>query len=150
MTGQIFSVIDTIHVPETTTEIQLRHNLVIDSTFIIKGLDNVPLDYVLDALKGVVSFPSSKKEPRTLVVRYNHFSNLLPLQVGPKWLQLPLVDSLINKNILPTETSSSLPPIIQNTDALYTAGTVYRTASVSPITGSEFTGGLRMQIQGNL
>ena len=40
--------------------------------------------------------------------------------------------------------------IFQNADALYTAGTVYRTASVSPITGSEFTGGLRMQIQGAL
>ena len=54
MTGQILSVIDTIHVSETTTEIQLRHNLIIDSTFIINGLDNVPIDYVLDALKGVV------------------------------------------------------------------------------------------------
>ena len=150
MAGQILSVIDTIHVPATATEIQLRHNLIIDSTFIVNGLDNVPFEYVLDAVQGVVILPSSKKEPRTLVVRYNHFSNLLPLQVGPKWLQLPLVDSLINKNNLPIETSSSSTPIIQNTDALFTAGTVYRTASVSPITGSEFTGGLRMQIQGNL
>ena len=97
MTGQILSVIDTIHVPEATTEIQLGHNLIIDSTFIINGLDNVPFDYVLDAVQGVVSLPSSKKESRTLVIRYNHFSNLLPLQVGPKWLQLPLVDlSLIH------------------------------------------------------
>jgi len=108
LTGQILSVIDTIHVPATATEIQLRHNLIIDSTFIVNGLDNVPFDYVLDAAQGVVSLPSSKKEPRTLVVRYNHFSNLLPLQVGPKWLQLPLVDSLINKNNLPIET-----PLVQ-------------------------------------
>ena len=121
MAGQILSVIDTIHVPATATEIQLRHNLIIDSTFIIYGLDNVPFDYGLDALKGVVSLPSSIKDPRTMVVRYNHFSNLLPLQVGPNWLQLPLVDSLINKIILPTEISSSLTPIIQNTDALFTA-----------------------------
>ena len=150
LAGQILSVIDTIHVPATATEIQLRHNLIIDSTFIVNGLDNVPFDYVLDAAQGVVSLPSSKKEPRTLVVRYNHFSDLLPLRVGPKWLQLPLVDSLIYKNNLPIETSSSSTPIIQNTDPLFTAGTVYRTARVSPITGSEFTGGLRMQIQGNL
>ena len=113
LTGQILSVIDTIHVPEATTEIQLGHNLIIDSTFIINGLDNVPFDYVLDAVQGVVSLPSSKKESRTLVIRYNHFSNLLPLQVGPKWLQLPLVDSLMNKNILPTETSSSLTPLFK-------------------------------------
>ena len=135
LAGQILSVIDTIHVPATATEIQLRHNLIIDSTFIVYGLDNVPFEYVLDQVQGVVTLPSSKKEPRTLVVRYNHFSNLLPLQVGPKWLQLPLVDSLINKNNLPIKTSSSSTPIIQNTDALFTAGTVYRTASVSPITG---------------
>ena len=126
MTGQILSVIDTIHVPDTTTEIQLGHNLIIDSTFMINGLDNVPFDYVLDAAQGVVSLPSSKKEPRTLVVRYNHFSDLLPLRVGPKWLQLPLVDSLLNKNNLPIETSSNSTPIIQNSDALFTAGTVYR------------------------
>ena len=78
MAGQILSVIDTIHVPATATEIQLRHNLIIDSTFIVNGLDNVPFDYVLDAAQGVVSLPSSKKEPRTLVVRYNHLSNILP------------------------------------------------------------------------
>jgi len=55
LTGQILSVIDTIHVQATATEIQLRHNLIIDSTFIIYGLDNVPFDYVLDAVQGVVS-----------------------------------------------------------------------------------------------
>ena len=150
LAGQILSVIDTIQVPEIATEIQLRHKFIIDSTFIVNGLDNVPFDYALDAVQGVVSLPSSQKEPRTLVVRYNYFSSPLPLQVGPKWLQLPLVDSLINKNNLPIETSPSSTPGIQNTDALFTAGTVYRTASVSPITGSEFTGGLRMQIQGTL
>ena len=90
LAGQKLSVIDTIHVPATATEIQLRHNLIIDSTFIVNGLDNVPFDYVLDAAQGVVSLPSSKKEPRTLVVRYNHFSDLLPLRVGPKWMQLQL------------------------------------------------------------
>ena len=76
LAGQILSVIDTIHVPATATKIQLRHNLIIDSTFIVYGLDNVPLEYVLDAVQGVVILPSSKKEPITLVVRYNHFSNL--------------------------------------------------------------------------
>ena len=150
MTGQIFSVIDTIHVPATATEIQLRHNLIIDSTFIVNGLDNVPFDYGLDAVQGMLSLPRSKKDPKTLVVRYNHFYSSLPLKVGPKWLDLPLVDSLINKNNFPVKTFSSSTPNIQNTDALYTAGTVYRTASVSPVTGSEFTGGLRMQIQGAL
>ena len=150
LAGQILSVIDTIQVPEIATEIQLRHKFIIDSTFIVNGLDNVPFDYALDAVQGVVSLPSSQKEPRTLVVRYNYFSSPLPLQVGPKWLQLPLVDSLINKNNLPIETPPSSTLDIQNTDALFTAGTVYRTASVSPITGSEFTGGLRMQIQGAL
>ena len=147
LTGQILTVIDTIHVPETATEIQLRHNLIIDSTFIVNGLDNVPFDYALDAVKGMLSLPRSQKDPRTLVVKYNHFYSSLPLQVGPKWLDLPLVDSLINKNNFPGKTLSSSVPNIQNTDALYTAGTVYRTASLSPITGSEFTGGLRMQIQ---
>jgi len=149
-TGQILSVIDTIHVPAIATKIQLRHNLIIDSTFIVNSLDNVPFDYALDAVRGMISLSSSQKEPRTLVVRYNHFSSPLPFQVGPKWLQLPLLDSLINQNNLSLETSPSSTPGIQNTDALYTAGTVYRTASVSPIIGSEFTGGLRMQIQGSL
>jgi len=148
--GQILSVIDTIYVPATAKKIQLRHNLIIDSTFIVNGLDNVPFDYALDAVQGMLSLPKSKKDPRTLVVRYNHFYSSLPLQVGPKWLDLPLVDSLINKNNFPVKTFSSSTPNIQNIDALYTAGTVYRTASVSPITGSEFTGGLRMQIQGAL
>ena len=86
MTGQILTVIDTIHVPETATEIQLRHNLIIDSTFIVNGLDNVPFDYSLDALQGMLSLPRSQKESRTLVVKYNHFYSSLPLQVGPKWL----------------------------------------------------------------
>ena len=70
MTGQILTVIDTIHVPATATEIQLRHNLIIDSTFIVNGLDNVPFDYGLDAVQGMLSLPRSKKDPKTLVVRY--------------------------------------------------------------------------------
>ena len=97
LTGQILTVIDTIHVPATATEIQLRHNLIIDSTFIINGLDNVPFNYALDAVQGMLSLPRSQKDPRTLVVKYNHFYSSLPLQVGPKWLDLPLLDlSLIH------------------------------------------------------
>ena len=67
-TGQILSVIDTIHVPAIATKIQLRHNLIIDSTFIVNSLDNVPFDYALDAVRGMISLSSSQKEPGTLVV----------------------------------------------------------------------------------
>ena len=61
LTGQILTVIDTIHVPDTATQIQLRHNLIIDSTFIVNGLDNVPFDYALDAVQGMLSLPRSQK-----------------------------------------------------------------------------------------
>lgn len=76
---------------------------------------------------------------------------IFPNVYGPLYLHFPRMDSLLikeNKNdsTLMKKRSS------QNdwNDQVLSTGSVYRSFSVSPLGGSEFTGGLRMQIQGQL
>ncbi len=75
----------------------------------------------------------------------------LPNVYGPLYLHFPRMDSLI---IAEKEDNSTLlkkrPSQNYTNDQVLSTGSVYRSFSVSPLGGSDFTGGLRMQIQGQL
>ncbi len=78
--------------------------------------------------------------------------NEIPQVVGPMYMLFPHIDSLIN-----VANGQDLEPqsiLFNNTDPskdiLLSTGSVFRAVSVSPLGGAELTGGLRMQLQGQL
>ncbi len=76
----------------------------------------------------------------------------IPQVVGPMFLQLPMLDSLKDKIVMEGEAETNVKiesPKNSFNDVLST-GTIYRSISISPLAGSDMTGGLRMQLQGRL
>ena len=83
-----------------------------------------------------------------IVISYDYLTNGLPLSVGPTWRSLPELD-LENIEIL----SKKERPYSGNSDSesnIYSSGSIFRQLSVSPLGGSDFTGGLQMQLNGKL
>lgn len=75
-----------------------------------------------------------------------------PQVIGPMFLQLPKLDSLKNNIIFDGEAETIVKigsPMNSSNDVIST-GTIYRSISISPLSGSDMTGGLRMQLQGRL
>ena len=75
-----------------------------------------------------------------------------PQVVGPMFLQLPHLDSLESHLVVQGEAETivkSGSPKNSSNDVIST-GTIYRSISISPFAGSDMTGGLRMQLQGQL
>ena len=87
----------------------------------------------------------------SLISKKDTTQNIFPNVYGPLYLQFPKMNSLI---IADKENDSTLmkkrPSQNYTNDQALSTGSVYRSFSVSPLGGSEFTGGLRMQIQGQL
>ena len=74
---------------------------------------------------------------------------IFPNVYGPLYLHFPKMDSLLIVEEDTTIIKKQLPPNYRN-DHVLSTGSVYRSFAISPLGGSEFTGGLRMQIQGQL
>ncbi len=83
---------------------------------------------------------------------YNYFNQPLPIKIGPFYESLPKLDSLLvisrdSSNVV----SISHKRVIQDEiSSLATTGTVYRNLTLSPLGGSDFSGGLQLQLQGKL
>lgn len=70
---------------------------------------------------------------------------------GPLFTRLPALDSLKDSTAIPfKKTTSEIPYKSNSNDAMIATGSVYRTLILSPKGSSEFSGGLQMQIQGQL
>ncbi len=76
----------------------------------------------------------------------------IPQAVGPMFMLLPMLDSL-NGNLAKegdAETIARIDSPENSYSDVLTTGTIYRSISISPLAGSDMTGGLRMQLQGTL
>ena len=101
----------------------------------------------------ITGFLHGQSEPHSdsLVVVKDVSQIVLPRVYGPLYLHFPQMDSLL---IAEKDEESILfhnrPSKNNYNDQVLSTGSVYRSFSVSPLGGSEMTGGLRMQIQGQL
>ena len=148
--GQIISTLDTINVLPYSSEIKLQHNLIIDTTFSILKQDTDSIEYSLDPINGLFFIDNQKKRIQSIIVKYDYYSIPLPTKIGPKWIDLPLVDSLIINHDLSNNIELTSYPIAKEKESIYSSGTVFRNLNISPRGGSEFSGGFQMQIQGSL
>ena len=150
MKGQIISTLDTIYVPAYPSEIKLQHNLIIDTTFSIINKDIDSIKFSLDPINGLFYATNQKKTSKPIIVRYDYYAIPLPINIGPKWKNFPLLDSLIIDHNKSKDIELSSYPILKEKESIYSSGTFFRNLDISPKGGSEFSGGFQMQIQGSL
>ena len=86
----------------------------------------------------------------SLVDEQDAVKQIFPNVYGPLYLHFPRMDSLIiiekdDSTLIKKQASKNY-----TNDQVLSTGSVYRSFSISPLGGSEFTSGLRMQIQGQL
>ena len=148
--GQIISTIDTINVLPSSLGIKLQQRLIIDSSFVILNPDLDSIDYSLDPINGLLFINNQKEGKQSIIVRYDYYSISLPTKIGPKWLKLPIIDSLMLDKDLSDNNKIEPYPIVREKESIYSSGTFFRNLNISPKGGSEFSGGFQMQIQGSL
>lgn len=106
-------------------------------------------DYSIDPLVGRIVLHTTEPDSSQHICTYSYLSPALPLTVGPRYLTLPLLTELTREpdviSILPQQ-----PMAAASRDELYTAGSIYRSVELSPFGGTDFSGGLRLQLQGRL
>ena len=124
-------------------------------SFILPATVNVYIDgkWVkpdsLEPIKGMVYWKNQLNTPTKAVISYRTLNTGLPIKVGPKWIQLPLLDSLAWQK--PTDDFSDKSLVKHNVESdLFSSGTIHRQLNVSPFGGSDFSGGMRIQLNGKL
>ena len=136
--GQVAQAIDTLSFSTNAKVISLSRGFVISSSF--DGPSSVML---IDPISGIVQVQDSVEAP--IIVQYEYLLNPLPNRVGPLW---PILTNATKtpSNLIHTKDGSHL-----NSDSdVFTSGSIYRQLTVNPLGGNEFTGGLQLQLNGQL
>ena len=143
--SQVSSSIDTIGSINDNRNIQLDNQFIIESTLVIKNNDGFIKPNKIDPIKGIIHLHDSTKVDG-LIISYSYLSKPLPSVIGPKWKNLQTLNSVIvnagENSVIEKEESRGLK--------LNPVGSMYRKISISPIGGSEFSGGMQMQFNGKL
>ena len=118
-----------------------------ESVKIISSDLNSVLDSI-DYINGILYWNHNHEEPVDIIITYSAIIKDLPLSVGPGWKSLPTIDSiLVNKPKLNHYLKNE--KVFQN-DNLYTSGTFNRQLNLSTQGMSEFSGGLHLNLSGEL
>ena len=145
--AQVSSKVDTIYNISDENSIQLTHPFILESSVLVFQGGVPILVKKIQAIEGILILPNT--DPNfPIVISYDYLTNGLPLSVGPTWRSLPELN-LESIEIL----SKKERPYSGNSDSesnIYSSGSIFRQLSVSPLGGSDFTGGLQMQLNGKL
>ncbi|MBT6981586.1 MAG: hypothetical protein HOA05_05025 [Candidatus Marinimicrobia bacterium] len=145
--AQVSSKVDTIYNISDENSIQLTHPFILESSVLVLQGGAPILVKKIQAIEGILILPNT--DPNfPIVISYDYLTNGLPLSVGPRWRSLPKLN-LENIEIL----SKKEQLYSGNSDSesnIYSSGSIFRQLSVSPLGGSDFTGGLQMQLNGKL
>ena len=78
--------------------------------------------------------------------KYDFLESGLPISIGPKWKMLPKLE--FEKESIYTEKVHENEEKYESN--IFSSGTFHRQIKISPMGGSDFTGGLQMQINGKI
>jgi len=137
--GQVESAVDTIYYKDTEKSKFLSHRFVIESTF--NSPDSATL---INPITGEIHYDFTEK--KFIIVYYEYLKNGLPVSVYPNWDYLPYYPDS-SSHVIPTDQKSKNESM---THQVYSSGSVYRQLSLNQQGGSEFTGGLQLQLNGQL
>ncbi len=142
--------VDTLLISQPEELIHLNHPLIIDTTFFLFHKSSLIDSFNLDPVEGNLIVTKTLQYPVTLIATYQVLQDRLPLIVGPLYHSFPMVDSLISKK----RKDKLKNEIIQDSDILnskvITSGTFYRNVNVSPLIGTNFSGGIQLSLDGKL
>ena len=83
-----------------------------------------------------------------LIIKYDCLKKNIPYIVGPKWKDFPNLDTLnIFEDSKEHFKKSSAPDTIQT---IFSSGSFFRSLSLSPYGGSDFQGGVQMELNGKI
>ena len=145
--AQVSSTVDTIFQVGLGNTIQLSNSFILESSVKVDYLGESLTIESIQSIEGIITLSDSKYD-FPIVVHYDYLNKGLPISVGPKWKTLPALGTKISQ--LNQEISSYAKPKSNTESNLFSSGNIYRQLTISPLGGSDFTGGLQMQLNGKL
>ena len=145
--NQTISTVDTIYYNGVSNIIRLRKPFIIESSLEIRGEINEVIPKAIYPIKGEVELDDSLSR-QTLILNYEFLLKGLPITIEPKWKSLDIIDNDKYFFKKPLDANSSSLKIERKN--IFSSGSLFRQISLSPLGGSEFNGGLQMQINGKL
>ena len=139
---------DTLSLQIGKSSYTLSNNFIYpESVKIISSDLNSGLDSI-DYINGIIYWNHNHEEPVDVIIAYSAIKKDLPLSVGPGWKSLPTIDSiLVNK---PKSNHYVKNEQVFQNDNLYTSGAINRQLNLSTQGMSEFSGGLHLNLSGEL
>lgn len=146
--SQTISVQDTLRLQKNKNRYNLTNNFIPPVSIQITINGKLTNADSIDHINGIVYWENNYEKPVNAVISYNAIEKDLPISIGPNWKNLPPLDSLIYKSKV-LDNSFHQKTNIQDHD-LYTSGTFNRQINLSTQGMSEFSGGLHLNISGEL
>lgn len=139
--------LDTVCVTTEDYHIQLRNDFILEPLLRVTFSHKETPDFTLNKIQGMIEF-EKPDSAYTCIIKYRYLIKKPPLVIGPKALQLPKLESILDGDL-----DTPQPEIVrgQKTEAkLVSTGSIFRSIEISPFGGADFTGGLQLQLQGKL
>ena len=146
--SQTISVQDTLRLQKNKNRYNLTNNFIPPVSIQITINGKLTNADSIDHINGIVYWENNYEKPVNAVISYSAIEKDLPISIGPNWKNLPPLDSLIYKSKV-LDNSFHQKTNIQDHD-LYTSGTFNRQINLSTQGMSEFSGGLHLNISGEL
>ncbi|MAV70733.1 MAG: hypothetical protein CMG04_08410, partial [Candidatus Marinimicrobia bacterium] len=125
-------------------KLKLKNSFIIPESVVIDS--NLSIDSI-DFVSGHLYINSNNNKIKNFVkVKYDYIVDGLPVVVGNNWDNVKIIDKKPNKNIFSAKTK----PNHSNNNDIYTNGSIYRKISLSKTNGSDFSGGMQMQLNGDI
>ena len=145
--ARIISTSDSITFYPDSIYIQLNNKFIIESSLKISLNDSIIKPKNIFPIEGKISL-NEMPNSSLLVIQYDYLHDPLPLVIGPKWKNLPILDSLVSYE--KTEKYFKEEYVPKDDYTLYSSGSFFRSLALSPYGGSDFQGGVQMEINGTL
>ena len=149
LNAQLESSIDTIYNIRPGETVQLKNKFLVDTSIVIINNDNLIKLKNIDASKGRIVIPDSIEFNR-IIISYDYLKYVIPHKIGPLWKKLPEVsnDKTVNSNSNQPEYRNK--EINPKNSTFTPSGTFYRQLSVTPFGGSDFSGGMQLELNGKV
>ena len=141
------SVKDSITYDSDFEYVKLSNDFIIESTLKITLNDSVIDPTYTAPIEGKI-FLNNIPQNSLLIIKYDCLKTNIPHIVGPKWKDFPTLDTLnIFEDSKENFEKSSAPYTIQT---IFSSGSFFRSLSLSPYGGSDFQGGVQMELNGRI
>ena len=141
------SVEDSIIYDSDFKYIKLNNDFIIESTLKITLKDSVINPIYVVPIEGKI-FLNNIPENSLLIIKYDCLKNNIPKIVGPKWKNFPSLESVNTSK--KNKDHPNKGSVLDTNETIFSSGSFFRSLSLSPLGGSDFQGGIQMEINGRI